>query len=45
MVMGDADGSYDFTGLDPFVEKLRAGYELVTNSDRDNGNIRREVLT
>jgi glycosyltransferase involved in cell wall biosynthesis len=29
IVMGDADDSYDFTALDPFVEKLRAGYELV----------------
>jgi glycosyltransferase involved in cell wall biosynthesis len=29
IIMGDADGSYDFTALDPFVEQLRAGYELV----------------
>jgi hypothetical protein len=29
VIMGDADDSYDFTDLDPFVEKLRAGYELV----------------
>jgi glycosyltransferase involved in cell wall biosynthesis len=29
IIMGDADDSYDFTALDPFVEKLRAGYELV----------------
>jgi Glycosyl transferase family 2 len=29
VIMGDADDSYDFTALDPFVEKLRAGYELV----------------
>jgi len=29
IIMGDADDSYDFTRLDPFVEKLRAGYELV----------------
>jgi glycosyltransferase involved in cell wall biosynthesis len=29
IVMGDADDSYDFTALDPFVEKLRDGYELV----------------
>ena len=29
IVMGDADDSYDFTALDPFMEKLREGYELV----------------
>jgi glycosyltransferase involved in cell wall biosynthesis len=29
VIMGDADDSYDFSDLDPFVEKLRAGYQLV----------------
>jgi glycosyltransferase involved in cell wall biosynthesis len=29
IVMGDADGSYDFTRLDTFVAQLRAGYQLV----------------
>ena len=29
VIMGDADDSYDFTALDPFIEQLRAGYELV----------------
>jgi glycosyltransferase involved in cell wall biosynthesis len=29
IVMGDADDSYDFTALEPFVEQLRAGYDLV----------------
>src|ERR1041385_5130103 len=29
IIMGDADDSYDFTNLRPFVEKLRAGYDLV----------------
>ena len=29
IIMGDADDSYDFTKLGPFLEKLRAGYELV----------------
>jgi Glycosyltransferases involved in cell wall biogenesis len=29
IVMGDADDSYDFTNLGPFLEKLRAGYDLV----------------
>src|SRR5215204_3205147 len=29
VIMGDADASYDFSALLPFVEKLRAGYDLV----------------
>ena len=29
IIMGDADNSYDFLHLMPFVEKLREGYELV----------------
>ncbi len=29
IIMGDADDSYDFLDLNPFVEKLRAGYDLV----------------
>jgi len=29
IVMGDADDSYDFTNLSPFIEKLREGYDLV----------------
>ncbi|HSB10358.1 MAG TPA: glycosyltransferase family 2 protein [Blastocatellia bacterium] len=29
IIMGDADDSYDFTNLGPFIDKLRAGYELV----------------
>jgi hypothetical protein len=29
IIMGDADDSYDFANLDPFVERLRAGYDLV----------------
>ncbi|MGA1827114.1 glycosyltransferase family 2 protein [Microbacterium sp.] len=29
VIMGDADDSYDFTRLDPFVERLRAGDDLV----------------
>ena len=29
VVMGDSDDSYDFSRLDGFVEKLRAGYQLV----------------
>ncbi|RZS67909.1 glycosyltransferase involved in cell wall biosynthesis [Agromyces ramosus] len=29
VIMGDADDSYDFSDLDPFVERLRAGDDLV----------------
>ena len=29
VIMGDSDDSYDFSGLGPFVEKLREGYDLV----------------
>ena len=29
VIMGDADDSYDFSNLDPFVERLRAGDQLV----------------
>lgn len=29
VIMGDADDSYDFTNLMPFVQKLREGYDLV----------------
>ena len=29
IIMGDADDSYDFSNLGPFVEKLREGYDLV----------------
>ncbi len=29
IIMGDSDDSYDFSRLAPFVEKFKAGYELV----------------
>jgi glycosyltransferase involved in cell wall biosynthesis len=29
VIMGDADDSYDFDALDPFVERLQEGYDLV----------------
>ncbi len=29
VIMGDADGSYDYSALMPFVAQLRAGYDLV----------------
>jgi len=39
VIMGDADDSYDFSALGPFVEKLREGYELVMGN-RFKGGIR-----
>jgi glycosyltransferase involved in cell wall biosynthesis len=39
IVMGDADGSYDFANLDAFLEKLRAGHPLVMGN-RFRGGIR-----
>lgn len=29
VIMGDSDDSYDFASLDPFLERLREGWELV----------------
>lgn len=29
VLMGDADDSYDFTAIQPFIDKLREGYDLV----------------
>jgi len=39
VIMGDADDSYDFTALGPFVAKLREGYDLVMGN-RFRGGIR-----
>src|SRR5207245_9015360 len=39
IIMGDADDSYDFGRLEPFVEKLRAGHDLVMGN-RFQGGIR-----
>src|SRR6266481_6814077 len=38
VIMGDSDASYDFSALLPFVEKLRAGYDLVMGN-RFKGHI------
>jgi len=38
VIMGDADDSYDFSNLMPFVEKLRDGFDLVMG-DRFAGGI------
>jgi hypothetical protein len=39
VIMGDADDSYDFSDLMPFLERLRSGYELVMGN-RFTGGIR-----
>jgi glycosyltransferase involved in cell wall biosynthesis len=39
IVMGDADDSYDFSALEPFLDKLREGYDLVIGN-RFLGGIR-----
>jgi glycosyltransferase involved in cell wall biosynthesis len=39
IIMGDADDSYDFTKLTPFLEKLRSGYDLVMGN-RFKGGIK-----
>jgi glycosyltransferase involved in cell wall biosynthesis len=39
VIMGDADDSYDFTLLDPFVDALRGGFKLVVGN-RFQGGIR-----
>ena len=39
VIMGDADDSYDFADLEPFVARLREGYDLV-GGNRFQGGIR-----
>ncbi|MGG5808157.1 glycosyltransferase family 2 protein [Falsiroseomonas sp. CW058] len=39
VIMGDSDDSYDFAALDPFVAKLREGWQLVMGN-RFRGGIR-----
>lgn len=43
VIMGDADDSYDFLNLMPFVEKLREGYELVMGN-RFKGEIAKGAM-
>ena len=43
VIMGDADDSYDFSRLEPFVEKLRHGYPLVMGN-RFQGGIRPSAM-
>lgn len=43
VIMGDADDSYDFNGLAPFVDKLRSGYDFVIGN-RFHGGIERGAM-
>ena len=43
IIMGDADDSYDFSHIDPFLERLRAGYDLVMG-DRFRGGVDRGAM-
>ena len=37
IIMGDADASYDFTDIMPFLTKLREGYDLVMGNRFQGG--------
>jgi glycosyltransferase involved in cell wall biosynthesis len=43
VIMGDADDSYDFSNLSPFIELLRKGYDLV-NGNRFKGEIQKTAM-
>lgn len=43
VIMGDADESYDFAALDPFLEKLRQGHDLVMGN-RFRGGIAKGAM-
>lgn len=43
IIIGDCDGSYDFSNLDPILEKLRQGWHLVIGN-RFSGGIARGAM-
>ena len=43
IIMGDADDSYDFSSLGPFVDKLREGHDLVMGN-RFKGGIKKGAM-
>jgi glycosyltransferase involved in cell wall biosynthesis len=43
VIMGDSDDSYDFGDLDPFLSKLREGYQLVMGN-RFRGGIKQRAM-
>ena len=44
VIMGDADDSYEFSALGPFLAKLREGYDLVMGN-RFKGGIKRGAMS
>ena len=42
-VMGDCDGSYDFSNLEEFIDKINQGYDLVVGN-RFSGGIRKGAM-
>jgi glycosyltransferase involved in cell wall biosynthesis len=44
IIMGDADCSYDFSSIMPFLELLRGDYDLVVGN-RFKGNIEKEAMS
>lgn len=43
-IMGDCDGSYDFSNLDEFIKEVRNGYDLVCGN-RFKGGIEKGAMT
>ena len=43
IIMGDADDSYDFSNLNPFIDNLRKGYDLVMGN-RFKGKIEKGAM-
>ena len=43
VIIGDSDDSYDFTGLEPFIERLRDGDDLVVGN-RFKGSIEKGAM-
>ncbi len=43
IVMGDADGSYDFSSLNPFIEKFNENYDVVCGN-RFKGGIEKNAM-
>ena len=43
VIMGDSDDSYDFSKLEPFIDKLREGYDLVMGN-RYKGGIKKGAM-
>jgi glycosyltransferase involved in cell wall biosynthesis len=43
IIMGDADDSYDFSKLDAFVERLRAGHPAASLSRQPGSELHREA--